>query len=204
MKQSHLLIIVVLSVLVAIYFFSGLNPKLVNYPPKNDKIVAFGDSLIEGYGSTQGNDFVSVLSKKLNKPIVNLGISGNTTAEGMTRLDEVFNYNPGTVILLLGGNDYIRRVPKEETFANLRQMIFTLQSKGVFVVLLGVRGGAITDGYKGPFESLARDMGVAFVPDVLSGLIGDARYMSDVVHPNDEGYKKIAEKVYDTVGQYLK
>lgn len=204
MKTSHILIISALAVGVIFYFFGNPSYRFVNYPPKNNTIVAFGDSLVEGFGSTKGNDFVSVLSKKIDKPIINLGISGNTTKDGLIRINEISIHNPGTVILLLGGNDYLRDIPKEDTFQNLRKIISTLQSKGDFVVLLGIRGGVLKDNFKSSFEDLAREMGTAYVPDVLDGLVGDSRYMSDLVHPNDDGYKIMAEKVYDAVGQYLK
>lgn len=205
MKNSYFLIIVGLAVLIIIMFFGNpYSTKLVNYPPKSNKIVAFGDSLIVGKGSTEGNDFISLLSKKINKPIINMGVSGSTSGEALLRVNEVLLNTPGTVIILFGGNDYIRNVPKEETFKNLKEIISAFQSNGIFVVLLGVRGGIIKDNYKASFEDLSKEMGTAYVPDVLSGIVIDTSSMSDIVHPNDVGYKKIAEKVYDEVGKYLK
>ncbi len=186
-------------------YFLFKSPNIKNYPPKNSTIVAFGDSLVLGVGSTESNDFVSLLSKKTGRPIVNLGVSGNTTAQGLERIDEVISKDPGTVIVVLGGNDYLRKLPQEETFNNLRKIITTLQSKGIMVVLLGVRGGLLVDKFNSDFKSLAKETGVVFVPNVLDGLIGDSRYMtSDGIHPNDLGYQKIAEKVYTGIYKYIK
>lgn len=205
MKNSHFIILLALALLVVFYFFGNpYSTKLVNYPPKNSKIVVFGDSLAFGKGSTEGNDFVTLLGKKLRKNIINLGNSGDTTGDALLRISEVYLQDPGTVIIIFGGNDYMRNVPKEDTFKNLRQIVALLQSKGIFVVVLGVRGGVLIDHFDNLFEDLSKEMGTAYVPDIMDGLIGDARYMSDPVHPNDEGYKLIAEKVYDKAGKYLK
>ncbi len=200
------IIIAILTVVISIsiYFFLK-SPSIINYPPKNQTIVAYGDSLVQGLGSTEDSDFVSLLSRKIKRNIINLGISGNTTAQGLERIDEVVSNNPGTVIVLLGGNDYLRKIPQEETFSNLRKIITTLQSKGIMVVLLGVRGGLLVDKFNSDFKSLADETGVIFIPNVLDGLIGDSRYMSsDGIHPNDLGYQKIAEKVYDGMYKYIK
>lgn len=163
---------------------------------KPESIVAFGDSLMYGIGSTKGNDFVTLLSEKIGMPIVNMGIPGDTTADGVRRVDEALTIKPGVVILLLGGNDALQNVSTTETFNNLRILIEKFESEGAKVLLLGVRGrGVVQDPYKTFFEELAKEKGVALVPNVLSGLLGDSKYMSDAVHPNDEGYAKIAEKV---------
>src|SRR5687767_9283231 len=75
-------------------------------------IVAYGDSLIEGIGATKGNDFVSLLSEKIHKPIINEGKSGETSAQGLVRIDTVLKHEPDMVIILFGGNDALHRVPK--------------------------------------------------------------------------------------------
>lgn len=194
-----------LVVIVAILFLL-FRPyaSVANYPPKNDVIVAFGDSLIKGVGATEGNDFVSLLAQKINRPIINMGTSGETTGQGLLRINEPLSKNPGTVILLLlGGNDHLQKVPKEETFSNLRQIITKFQESRALVVLLGMRGGLLNDSFKSDFENLASETHVVYVPDVLDGLFGDARYMSDAVHPNDIGYAMVAEKVYGAVKGYL-
>jgi len=201
MKNIYIGIALIISIAGIFYFLR--TPTYTNHPPQNETIVAFGDSLVEGKGSTSGNDFVSLLSKKINKPILNLGISGNTTQDGLARLDRVTDTQPGTVLLLLGGNDYLQKVEKKKTFKNLEQIIQTLQSKGIFVILLGIRGGILTDSFDGDFANLADKMHIPYVPNVLSGLYGNQQYMSDAVHPNDRGYTKIADTLYEKIGKYL-
>lgn len=173
----------------------GEEARVTNYPPQGKGIVAFGDSLVEGVGAPDGEDFVSALSAKLGAPIANLGRSGDTTEDGLKRIDEAAGRKPGVVILLLGGNDFLRKVPKERTFANLAAIIDRLHASGAVVVLLGVRGGIFKDEYESRFEALAERYGTAYVPDVLDGIITDRSLMSDAIHPNAEGYRRIAEKV---------
>ncbi len=189
---------VIVIVIVGYLIFSG-SSKVTNYPSKGTDIIAFGDSLVQGVGSSKGNDFVSVLARKIGRPIINLGISGNTTADGVKRLSEIDKYNPKVVILLLGGNDYLKKVPKVDTFNNLQTIIDHVHKRGSIVVLLGVRGGLLVDNFKGDFADLSDKNNTVFVPNVLDGLIGNDKLMSDAIHPNDLGYKIIADKVYEVL-----
>lgn len=198
------LIIALILVVISLVIFLPRNEKIKNYPPKDGPIVAFGDSLVAGNGSTLGNDFVSLLSTKIGEPIINLGIPGDTTAGGLARIDSLLEENPRVVILLLGGNDFIRKVAREETFSNLRAIINKIQASGSVVVLLGVRGGLLADSADGLFKDLAKETGSAYVPNVLSGLFADSRYMSDAIHPNDAGYIRVADKVYEVLKDVIK
>lgn len=191
-------------VVLAIWFFFFRSPTITNYPSAGTDIVAFGDSLVLGVGASEGKDFVSLLSQKLGVPIINLGKSGDTSAAGLARLSELDWYKPKVVLLLLGGNDYLRRVPKEETFATLSKIIEDLQSRGAAVLLLGVRGGVLQDNFSGEFSALAKKYHTAYVPDVLGGLLGDKEYMADQIHPNDAGYARIAERVAPVLEKLLK
>jgi acyl-CoA thioesterase-1 len=204
MKLSFLkwLVPVLVIIVVALFIFWP-KEKITNFPPANDTIVAFGDSLVEGVGSSSGHDFVSLLSGMIGKPIINLGVSGNTTADALARIDKVTEKKPGIVLVLLGGNDYLKRVPQEETFANLDKIVETLQASGSEIIVLGVRGGLLSDHFNSAFEDLAKRHHARFVPNVLDGLIGDKTLMSDEVHPNDAGYLKVAQKVYPVLKKGL-
>lgn len=202
-NQKTLLIIGIVLVIVGFFFFKP-DAKITNYPSSGDSVVAFGDSLIEGVGATTGNDLVSQLSKKIGEPIINLGIAGNTTAQGLARVDRIKEYNPRVVIVLLGGNDYLQKVPKAETFKNLDAIVTKIQSMGAVVMLLGIQGGVLGDPYENEFENLAKAKGVVYVSNVLEGLVGNQKYMSDAVHPNNEGYAKIVERVYREVQSVVK
>ena len=173
------------------------NHPITNYPPKGHRVVALGDSLIVGIGagSPEGG-FIPVLEKRLDTAIVNKGVSGDTTRDGLMRLEnDVLNENPDIVIVLLGGNDYLRQIPEEETFANLRTIISQTQSHGAVVMLLGVHGGLLVDHFDDNFAALAKETGSLFVPNVLDGIIDNKTLMSDEIHPNDRGYEKIVDKI---------
>lgn len=187
---------VIAAVLLTLYLLKdGSQENVTNYPPDGSTIVAFGDSLVLGIGATEGNDFVSVLSRNMGMPIENLGVGGNTTAQGLDRINDVLERDPDIVLLLLGGNDYLRKIPKEMTLQNLESIIIRLHEVGSIVVLLGVRGGLFKDNLKGDFENLAKEHNTAYVPNVLAGLIGKPEFMSDTIHPNDKGYALIAAKI---------
>ncbi len=194
---KYKIVIAVLVGILCIFVWSLFDEvPITNYPPKNDTIVAFGDSLVFGQGATMGNNFVSVLSRLLDRPIVNLGVNGNTTTDGLLRVDEGLQEKPGIVILLLGGNDFIRNVADETIERNLSALIETFQKEGVVVVLLGVRSGIISNNGEAIYERLHKKYGTIFIPDVLEGVYLKPGLMSDGIHPNDAGYKKIAERVY--------
>lgn len=189
---------------ILFFTFSG-DGEVKNYPSKGTDIIAFGDSLIEGVGaSSDETNLVSLLSKKIGRPIANLGVSGNTTRDGLARLSQLDRYKPKVVILLLGGNDYLRKIPEEETFSNLEKIIKDIQGRGAMVLLLGIRGGLLTDKFDDKFEDLSSETKTAFVSNVLSGLLLDDRYMSDAIHPNDAGYQKIADRVYPILNKLTK
>lgn len=158
-------------------------------------VVIFGDSLAKGIGASAGNDITSQLAQSVAPEVINLGISGNTTADGLARIDSVLAADPKVVIVLLGGNDAIKRVPVSETFANLEQIIQTIQSTGAAVILVGEPGGLYGNQYEKEYERLARTYRTYYVPNILSGLLGRPEYMSDLIHPNDAGYTIASQRI---------
>ena len=172
---------------------------IVNAPPRPGPVVAFGDSLVAGSGASEGNDFVSLLAQKIERPILNLGVPGNTTMDALARLESVRSQHPSVVFILLGGNDYLRRLSSATTFENLKTIILALQEDGAVTVLIGVRGGVLKDNFESSFEKLAEETGSVYVPDALDGILGNANLMADAVHPNDAGYALIAEKVHKKI-----
>lgn len=165
-------------------------------------IIALGDSLVAGYGAPDGQDFVTLLSTKLGVSIKNLGVSGDTTAQGLARASDI-EESPDIAIILLGGNDALRKVPLEQTKSNLGKIIEKFQAdkeKHTRVILIGVLGGFPIDPYSGMYKELAKQYDVTYVPNILSGLFGHKEFMSeDGLHPNSAGYVKIADRLYPIV-----
>lgn len=204
MLRNILLLILVIAIAGVVYVFVRRPPDIRNYPPKDGPIVAFGDSLIYGTGSTVQGGFVAMLSNLTKEPIENYGVPGDTTRQGLDRLNEVLRRNPRLAIVLLGGNDFLDHVDKATTFANLRKIVTDLQANGAVVIILGIRGGVINDPFADSFAALAKETRSAYVPNVLAGLLGEDKLMSDPIHPNDEGYKLIAKKVYPVLNRLMK
>ena len=176
---------------------SSCSPPSTPIPPQSGtQVIAFGDSLVKGKGASPGKDWVSLLSKQLGVTILNKGRNGETTRLALARLDgDVLQEDPRVVIVCLGGNDALRRWPREETFQNLTRIIGRIQETGAAVVLVGIRGGLLIDPYDEAFEALARKNRTYFVPDIMEGILGNAAWLADTVHPNDLGYQHIAERL---------
>lgn len=185
----------VCAALVAAWFVLVREPSVANYPSSGTDIVALGDSLVYGTGATPGNGFVSRLSQQVGQPIINLGVPGDTTADVLGCLQKLDAYNPKVVIVLVGGNDYLRRISDDTVFANLAKIIENIQDRGAIVLLVGIRGGIVGDPYASRFKEVSNAYHTAYVPNALMGLFGDKRYMADQVHPNDAGYAKLAERI---------
>jgi acyl-CoA thioesterase-1 len=177
---------------------------ITNAQPQGVSIVAFGDSLTSGYQMSAGASYPEQLSLRLGRPILNRGVSGDSTAEGLARLErDVLSEDPRIVIVALGANDMLRRQPIDPAFANLRAIVDRIHAKGALVVLLGVDGRIYGD-WGARYRALARETGCAYVPDLLDGVFGDPRLMYDQIHPNARGYAKIAERIDAEAGAFLR
>jgi lysophospholipase L1-like esterase len=173
---------------------------LVNFPPPAGPIVAFGDSLTAGVGADAGKTYPDELSRLIGRPVVNAGVPGNTIADAAARLRrDVLARKPGVVIVLLGGNDLLRRTDLDDAFAALERMIRDIQSTGAMVVLVGLQGLSPIGGVAGRYKALAQGTGCPFVPDVLDGIFLNPKLMSDRVHPNAEGYRIVARRIANAV-----
>jgi acyl-CoA thioesterase-1 len=174
-------------------------------------IAAFGDSLSEGYGADPGKSYPDYLQKLLDEhnykyTILNAGVSGDTTTDGLERLPGVLTAKPKIVILELGGNDGLRGLPIETTRQNLSQMIHLSQDAGAKVLVAGMTlprnyGPQYIHQFEQIYIELASQYRLPRIPFLLSGVAGNPNLMqSDGIHPTAEGNRKVA----DTVFQYLK
>ena len=111
--------------------------------------------------------------------------------------------NPRLVIVLFGGNDFLRRVPISETRKNLEEIVQRIQGRGAMVVLVGVRLGLFTDEYGPIYEEIAKKYGALLIPRVLKGILSDPKLKSDSIHPNGAGYQLMAERVLKQVKSLL-
>jgi acyl-CoA thioesterase I len=178
-------------------------------------LAVFGDSLSAGYGLEPGQSFPDALQRKLDADgyqwrVVNLGISGDTTEGGVSRIDSATSLKPAIVILELGGNDGLRGLPLKATRANLEQMIGAFERSGARVVLAGMTlppnyGPDYIRGFEKIYRDLAAENKVALIPFLLADIVTkDLRYLQrDGIHPTAEGAEIVAGTVLRTVKPLL-
>jgi len=179
-------------------------------------LVVFGDSLSAGYGLPAGQSFPDDMQRTLDKEgyawqVKNLGISGDTTEGGVSRINSAVRLKPAVVILELGGNDGLRGLPLKVTRQNLETMIMAFQEAGAKVVLAGM---TLPPNY-GPdyiknFEAIYRDLAVKYklklIPFLLADIVTpDLRYLQrDGIHPTAEGAEIVSGTVLKAVKPLLK
>ncbi len=179
--------------------------RVANLGARGSSIIAFGDSLTAGYGAAAGEDYPSRLAAMIGAPVINAGVSGDTTEGALARLDaDVLARDPRIVIVGLGGNDYLQSVPIGVTEANLRTIARRVEGAGAMVVLLGFRFPSLSVDYGKMYERVARDERCLLVPDLLHGIISDPALKSDEIHPNARGYQLFAERIAGPCRKLLK
>jgi acyl-CoA thioesterase I len=175
-----------------------------NVRSTGETIICFGDSLTEGVGAEPGEEYPTVLSRLLGMRVLNAGHRGDTTARALERIhNSVVNRNPRLVILLLGGNDFLRQVPTRETRKNLKEIVRQIQDHGAMVAIAGIKLGLFTDEYGPIFEETAAELGAIYIPQVMQGIFNDAKFRSDQIHPNSAGYRLIAERIAEKIKPLL-
>lgn len=163
-------------------------------------VLAFGDSLTVGVGAATGNDYPSVLSRALGVEVVNKGVSGEVSAEGLARLEGVLrDTRPALVILCHGGNDILRNLSGDELEANLERMIALIRSYDARVILVGVPGRSLFLSTLPVYQAVAERHELVAEMDALGELLADASMRSDRVHLNDNGYKALALALADKI-----
>ena len=178
------------------------------------KIVAFGDSLTAGYGLSLSDSYPAQLQKRLEADgyayeVVNAGVSGDTTAGGLQRIDWALEGDVKFVIIELGANDILRGLPVTEMKKNLSAIIARARARGARVLLAGMEAPTNT----GPeyrrevheaFLELARTPDVEFIPFFLDRVAGiPSLNLNDGIHPNAEGTRIVAETVYNAIRPML-
>jgi acyl-CoA thioesterase-1 len=196
---------------------AGASPALTaSAPPEKSlpKIVAFGDSLTAGLGLTATESYPSLLQKMLEADgyqyeVVNAGVSGDTSAGGLRRIDWALEGDVRFLILELGANDILRGQPIKEMKNNLAWIIERAQSRHVEVLLAGMYAPTNTGtdyqrDVRDAFQSLAREHNVRLIPFFLDRVAGvESLNQADGIHPNAEGTRIVADTVYQALRPML-
>jgi acyl-CoA thioesterase-1 len=178
--------------------------------PSRPRIVVLGDSLTAGLGLAVAQSYPALLQQRLNNDglrydVVNAGVSGDTSAGGLSRLDWALDGDVRVLIVALGGNDALRGLPADQLKRNLAQIIERAQARGVTVVLAGMEappnyGRQYIVAFHQVYPALARQYHLAFVPFLLQGVAGEtALNQPDGIHPTAQGARIVADNVWAVV-----
>jgi acyl-CoA thioesterase-1 len=189
----------VLFIAMALLFNNASAPKVVLF---------FGDSLTAGYGLSVEEAFPALIEKELNKngaavKVVNAGLSGETSAGGLTRIDWLLRQPIDIFVLELGANDGLRGLPVTDTKKNLQAIIDRVRVKDpkAKIVIAGMMvppnmGKAYADDFKNTYPDLAKKNGATLIPFLLQDVAGNERLnQPDGIHPNVEGHKIVARNL---------
>ena len=179
--------------------------KVANLDSRGTNIIAFGDSLTAGYGARPGEDYPSRLSARIGLPILNAGVSGDTTDMALARIDkDVLSQNPRVVIVGLGGNDFLRSMDIGETERNLRTIVHRIHGSGAMIILLGFSFPSLQLDYHKMYERIASEERCLLVPHIMRGIETDPNLKSDSVHPNAAGYQLMADRLAGPLTKLIK
>jgi acyl-CoA thioesterase-1 len=179
------------------------------------KIVAFGNSLTAGLGVAPDESYPAQLAQRLLESgfqyeVINAGVSGETSAGGVRRIEWILKSQPTVVILELGVNDGLRGLPLKQTYTNLHTIIERLKAEGVMVILAGMRipvnyGEDYTGEFFEMYERLAQEFALPLIPFFLEGVAAQPGLNQvDGVHPTGEGYTIVTQNVWHTLEPLLK
>jgi lysophospholipase L1-like esterase len=165
--------------------------------PAEAVVLAFGDSLTHGNGAPAGQAYPDALAGLLGRTVINAGVPGEVSAAGLRRLpDALEEYRPNLVILCHGGNDFLQRLDRAQTAANVAAMVEQIRATGADVILVGVPEFGFV--LKPPkfYQETAERFGIPYEAEIVSDLLGDRDYKSDTIHPNAAGYRRMAEALH--------
>lgn len=173
----------------------------------NANVVILGDSLTYGTGAADGEDYVSLLSTETGWKIMNAGVPGNTSADGLSRLDDLLApHDDGSqkidlLIVELGGNDFLKQVPEAETVRNLNTILTQTKARNIQTVLIAIPefspiGAAFGNLEDHPlYEKLAEETNTPLVESIFSDVLAKNSLKSDPIHPNAQGYRVVATEL---------
>jgi lysophospholipase L1-like esterase len=183
--------------LLCVLLLSGCSkdPKLA--PLGQDAVVlAFGDSLTFGTGANEEESYPAQLARLTGRRVVREGIPGEVSAAGLARLPAVLDeHSPKLLLLCHGGNDFLRRQPKDAAAQNVRAMIRLAKDRGIQVLLIGTPEPSLSVTPPSFYAEIAKEFAIPYEGDVLGGILRDSSLKADQVHPNARGYRVMAEKV---------
>jgi acyl-CoA thioesterase-1 len=165
---------------------------------KNATVLAFGDSLTYGTGTSRDKAYPAILSTLIGRKVINSGIPGEVSQKGLQRLPaQLKKYQPELLILCHGANDILRKKDMAAAKKNIQQMIDLARSNNIQVVLIGVPEFGIFLNTSPIYAELAETNKLPLEKDIIGDILANNALKSDHIHPNAPGYQLLAEKVRD-------
>jgi len=202
--------LILLSVIIILLGFGGLalsscvKKEVKNIGSVGKNIICYGDSITFGYGVKPGEDYPTHLAKLVNRPVINSGVDGDTSTQGLARIKtDVLDKQPYLVLIEFTGNDFIKNVPLPTTIQNIKEMIRQIQEAGAITAIVDISAGLFLLDYRIQLSKLARETQSIFIPATLSEIITNPSMKSDFMHPNAAGYKIVAQRAYRAIAPYL-
>lgn len=183
--------------------FACGSKKPLYHDSQGSDIIAFGDSLTYGLGVYSEHSYPSVLAELSGKKVINLGVSGNTARQGADRISDINKYRPRMVLVEFGGNDLLKGRPIQETEAALNEIVDYVYGLQAMVVLVDTGGNYQMNRYTKMMKRIAKEKHTLYIDGIMNDIFKKKDLKSDVLHPNEKGYKMIAEKVYKHISPYL-
>lgn len=172
--------------------------------PSGTRVLALGDSLTAPHGVTPGQAWPTLLAAKTGWTVVNAGVSGDTSAGALQRLPGLLEeHKPQLVLVTLGGNDMLRRLPQGQTTANLDRMLALAKTHGAKAVLLAtpkpsLAGAAFNNLSAAEFyREVAKENRVPLIEDAMAEVLSKTELKGDQLHPNAAGHALLAEKIFE-------
>ncbi|MEW6679099.1 MAG: arylesterase [Pseudomonadota bacterium] len=175
---------------------AACQPKVPQLPrlSADDVVLAFGDSLTHGTGVATTEAYPAQLQAIIGRQVVNAGVPGETTAQGLARLaDALDTHAPRLVLLCLGGNDMLRGMDMGEAEANVRDMVRLIRERGIGLVLIGVPEPRLLSDPPAFYATVAEEFGLPYEGGVFDDVLKSPALKSDPIHPNAQGYRQVAE-----------
>jgi len=191
--STYCVIVLRAVLLAALLAGCGKTPQLS--PLGNGEVVlAFGDSLTFGTGASPGEAYPAQLQTLIGRKVINAGVPGEITADGLRRLPDVLEeVQPKLLILCHGGNDFLRKQSEAAAASNVRAMIKLARDKDIGVVLIATPKPGLSISPPDFYAEIAKEFAIPFNNDLLKGILRDNDLKSDLIHPNAKGYAQIAE-----------
>ncbi len=195
-KRKKLLVSLLLTIMASALLMACSSGAKTPRLASDAVILAFGDSLTFGTGAPLTESYPAILERLVGRRVVNSGVPGEVTGEGLSRLPEVLEREkPALMILFHGGNDLLRRLNQQQTANNLRAMIRLARERGIAVVIIAVPSPGISLSPPSFYREIATEMKMPFEEEALSTVLSDGSLKSDYIHPNAAGYRKLAESI---------